>query len=53
MAAKIKRRALKARKDIYEKEKMTLLDAIAVLRVRPFIEEQVCGRSSPFFASRL
>ena len=49
MAAKIKRRALKARKDIYEKEKMTLLDAIAVLRVRPFIEEQVCGRSSPFF----
>ncbi|KAH7922863.1 ribosomal protein L1 [Leucogyrophana mollusca] len=32
LAAKAKKRALKARKNIYEHEKMTLTDAIAVLR---------------------
>ncbi len=35
LAAKAKRRAAKARKNIYVSEKMPLLDAIAVLRVSP------------------
>lgn len=34
LAAKARRRASKAPKGIYDKEKMTLNDAIAVLRVR-------------------
>lgn len=34
MIAKAKRRAAKAPKGVYDKEKMTLTDAIAVLRVR-------------------
>lgn len=34
LAAKAKKRALKSRKNIYDSEKMTLADAIAVLRVR-------------------
>lgn len=34
LAAKERKRALKARKNIYEKEKMPLADAINVLRVR-------------------
>jgi hypothetical protein len=36
LAAKARRKALKARKNIYDSEKMPLLDAIAVLRVRRF-----------------
>lgn len=33
MAAKLRRKALKAPKHIYDKEKMPLMDAVAVLRV--------------------
>ena len=33
MAAKLRRKALKAPKHIYDKEKMPLVDAVAVLRV--------------------
>lgn len=33
MAAKLRRKALKAPKHIYDKEKMPLTDAVAVLRV--------------------
>lgn len=36
LAAKERRRALKARKNLYENEKMPLMDAINVLRVRFF-----------------
>lgn len=37
LAAKARKKALKARKNIYDSEKMTLADAIAVLRVCPLV----------------
>lgn len=37
MAAKARRRAAKAPKSIYDAEKVTLVEAIAILRVRVFL----------------
>jgi large subunit ribosomal protein L1 len=37
LAAKAKRKSAKAPKHIYHKERMPLTDAVAILRVRPFI----------------
>lgn len=37
MAAKLRRKAMKAPKHIYDKEKMPLTDAVAVLRVSLFL----------------